>query len=203
MPEKKKYYAVKNGRQIGIFSSWLECKEQIHSYSGALYKGFATMDEAETYMGFKETLNQPLKLTVDKSEDKHHIYVDGSYRNDRYSWGFAVFFQGKLIHTANGIGTSTSAAKLHNVAGEVEASIQAVLWAEKEKLESIVIYHDYIGISEWAERRWKTNNDVTKQYAAFMADYLGWVTFRKISGHTGVEGNELADKLAKAALEIS
>jgi ribonuclease HI len=154
-------------------------------------------------MGFKETLNQPLKLTVDKSEDKHHIYVDGSYRNDRYSWGFAVFFQGKLIHTANGIGTSTSAAKLHNVAGEVEASIQAVLWAEKEKLESIVIYHDYIGISEWAERRWKTNNDVTKQYAAFMADYLGWVTFRKISGHTGVEGNELADKLAKAALEIS
>ena len=203
MPEKKKYYAVKNGRQIGIFSSWAECKEQIHSYSGALYKGFVTMAEAQTYMGSKETFNQSPKLTVDEIEDRHHIYVDGSYRNERYSWGFAVFFQGQLIHTANGIGTSVSAAKLHNVAGEVEASIQAVLWAEKEKLESIVIYHDYIGISEWAEKRWKTNNDVTKQYAAFMADYLGWVTFRKISGHTGVEGNELADKLAKAALGIS
>ena len=97
---------------------------------------------------------------------------------------------------------SADAAKLHNVAGEVEGAMQAVKWAEKNKVEKFIICHDYIGISEWAERRWKTNTTTTAAYAAFMADYLGWVRFRKVAGHTGVKGNELADRLAKKALDI-
>ncbi|MBO6245212.1 MAG: RNase H, partial [Anaerovibrio sp.] len=43
---------------------------------------------------------------------------------------------------------------------------------------------------------------LTTRYAAFMKERRGLVTFVKVAGHTGVEGNELADKLAKAALEI-
>ena len=41
----------------------------------------------------------------------------------------------------------------------------------------------------------------TQAYALFMSNYLDMVEFVKVAGHTGVEGNELADKLAKAALE--
>ena len=78
-----------------------------------------------------------------------------------------------------------------------------IIWGFSEnKVEKFVICHDYIGISEWAERRWKTNTTTTAAYAAFMADYLGWVRFRKVAGHTGVKGNELADQLAKKALDI-
>jgi ribonuclease HI len=29
-----KFYAVKKGRNIGIYNTWDECKEQIHGYKG-------------------------------------------------------------------------------------------------------------------------------------------------------------------------
>ncbi len=35
-----------------------------------------------------------------------------------------------------------------------------------------------------------------------MKPYLYLVTFKKVAGHTGVLGNELADKLAKQALGL-
>lgn len=46
-----KYYAVKIGRKEGIFSSWDECKEQVHGYPGAVYKSFSTLEEAENFLG--------------------------------------------------------------------------------------------------------------------------------------------------------
>ncbi|NME81858.1 ribonuclease H family protein [Clostridium sp. SM-530-WT-3G] len=36
--DNKIYYAVKNGRKIGLFTTWEECKQQINGYSGADYK---------------------------------------------------------------------------------------------------------------------------------------------------------------------
>ena len=33
-----KYYAVKKGRKIGIFSTWEECESMVKGFKGALYK---------------------------------------------------------------------------------------------------------------------------------------------------------------------
>lgn len=194
----KKYYAVKNGREPGIYRTWDACKQQIHGYPGALYKSFPTEMEAHQYINGIEKENS----TLDTSEDSYDIYVDGSFSNNVYSWGFAVFHLGELIHTANGIGEDQEAISTRNVAGELEATMNAVKWAAMNDLKHIVIHHDYIGISEWAENRWRTNNQVTKNYAEFMKSYQNLVDFKKVTGHTGVIGNELADKLAKEALGI-
>ena len=35
-----KYYAVKVGRQTGIFNTLEECKEQVDGFEGAEYKSF-------------------------------------------------------------------------------------------------------------------------------------------------------------------
>lgn len=192
----QKFYAVKNGKTAGIYRSWNECKEQVHGYPGALYKSFLTLMEAERY----------LQGTAEKKEadadNLYHIYVDGSYVNSRYSWGFAVYLNNALLYTQNGVGQNEDAAKLHNVAGEIEGAIQAVKWAEAQKIERIAIHHDYSGISEWAEKRWKTNNEITQNYARYMEQHLHWVEFVKVTGHSGDEGNELADQLAKSALGI-
>jgi ribonuclease HI len=196
---KKNYYAVKQGRKMGIFNSWAACREQVQGYPGALFKGFVTKEEAEAYLSPGESGS---RQADSYAAIMHHIYVDGSYFDKRYSWGFAVYEAGQLIHTASGVGCCEEAAKLHNVAGEVEATIQAVKWAEAAKLTAVVICHDYIGVSEWAEGRWQANTPLTKAYKEFMADYIGWVRFSKVAGHTGVAGNELADKLAKKALGI-
>lgn len=45
-----KYYAVKNGRKNGIYTTWKECEEQIKSFPGQEYKSFKTLEEANAYI---------------------------------------------------------------------------------------------------------------------------------------------------------
>ena len=50
MAKKKNYYAVKNGRKPGIYTTWADCQQEIIGFSGAVYKGFETLEEAQEYM---------------------------------------------------------------------------------------------------------------------------------------------------------
>ena len=134
-------------------------------------------------------------------KNSYEIYVDGSYQNSRYSWGFVVMKNDEIIHEDCGLGTNEQAALSRNVAGELEAVINAVKWTQNNKIEHFYIYHDYIGISEWALGRWRTNNNLTKNYASFIKEYLPYITFIKVAGHSGIRGNEIADQLAKKALQ--
>ena len=45
-----KYYAVKVGKQRGIYLDWDSCKEQVNGYKGAKHKSFKTIDEANRYL---------------------------------------------------------------------------------------------------------------------------------------------------------
>ncbi len=47
---KNKFFVVWEGKEPGIYSSWEECKRQIHGFEGAIYKGFATEAEAREAM---------------------------------------------------------------------------------------------------------------------------------------------------------
>ncbi|ORX46992.1 hypothetical protein DM01DRAFT_280230, partial [Hesseltinella vesiculosa] len=44
------YYAVREGRNKGVYETWNECKREVIGYQGAKYKKFATMDEAQEFM---------------------------------------------------------------------------------------------------------------------------------------------------------
>lgn len=45
--KQQKYYVVREGRKRGIYQSWDACKEQVHGYTGAKYKSFGTLVDAE------------------------------------------------------------------------------------------------------------------------------------------------------------
>lgn len=195
---KNNYYAVLTGRRPGIYKTWAECQRQVTGFKGARFKGFVTLAEAEAFMSGDEGCSEPTAAELSQGTV---IYVDGSYVNGRYSWGFAVYENGSLADYANGAGTSPTAARLRNVAGEMQGAMEAVLWAEANGIEPITICHDYEGIAAWPLRRWQAKLPETQQYTVFMQPRLGWVKFQKVAGHTGVEGNELADKLAKEALK--
>eukprot|EP00294_Goniomonas_avonlea_P004554 CAMPEP_0114555340 /NCGR_PEP_ID=MMETSP0114-20121206/8699_1 /TAXON_ID=31324 /ORGANISM="Goniomonas sp, Strain m" /LENGTH=95 /DNA_ID=CAMNT_0001740463 /DNA_START=3 /DNA_END=290 /DNA_ORIENTATION=- len=43
-------YAVKEGRNPGVYKTWSEAKTQVDGYSGAKYKGFSSYSGAAEYM---------------------------------------------------------------------------------------------------------------------------------------------------------
>ncbi|RFN48511.1 ribonuclease h1 [Fusarium flagelliforme] len=47
---KPKYYAVRRGREPGIYTSWAECQRQVKRFRRCRYKGFPTRAEAEAFM---------------------------------------------------------------------------------------------------------------------------------------------------------
>ena len=81
MSSKQKYYAVKNGRKVGIFLTYAECLEQVSGFKGAQFKSFLSMDEAKMYLSGKDEQVNNFDIPT--------VYVDGSYdvKTNSYSFG--------------------------------------------------------------------------------------------------------------------
>ena len=93
---------------------------------------------------------------------------------------------------------------MRNVAGELKGAMTAMRYALLNGYTEITIFHDYAGISAWALKKWKTNLESTAAYSAFYDDISKKikVDFIKVPAHSGVRYNEMADKLAKKALNL-
>jgi viroplasmin and RNaseH domain-containing protein len=48
------YYAVANGRNVGIFLNWNDCNNSVKGYKNALYKKFDTKQEADNFIQTNE-----------------------------------------------------------------------------------------------------------------------------------------------------
>lgn len=73
---KNNYYAVKVGRETGIFRTWAECQAQVKGFSGAVYKGFQNMADAEEYL--KEG-NEKKEEDMDTPTGKYDAVIFATY----------------------------------------------------------------------------------------------------------------------------
>lgn len=187
---KKNYYAVKGSLEPQIYNNWAACSKAVHGVKGAIFKGFVTKEEAEEFLNAG-------KRTSEKSNEVR-VYVDGSFSNANAhaGWGFVAVKDNKEIFSASGV--SKEPALSRNIDGELQASIEAILWAEKENIE-ITICHDYEGIGRWATGEWKANSEVAKQYVDFIRKHKV-PHFVKVSAHSGNKWNDRADELASEKL---
>jgi hypothetical protein len=63
-----KYYAVRRGRvNNSIYTSWFECKAQVHQYPGVEYKSFTKYEQATAYLQARGNLILPAPLTPNTS----------------------------------------------------------------------------------------------------------------------------------------
>ncbi len=200
----KKYYAVKAGRETGIFTSWDACKAQVSGYSGAVYKGFATMEEAQQYLnGDNANVNtNPETIAFDEMV----AYVDGSFllAERRFAYGAVIFYEGKE-YRFHGSDNNPELADMRNVAGEIMGAERAFAFALEQGAKVLHIYHDYEGIARWCTGEWQAKKSGTQAYrAAYLATRAKGVeiVFHKVKGHSGDTYNEIADQLAKSALGI-
>lgn len=195
---KKKYYAVRTGRQAGIFESWDECKKQVIGFPGAEYKSFLSPDDANEYISCQESESR-----TGKSEAI--AYVDGSYniKTKEFSYGVVLFHNGDEQHFFEKF-DDAGLASMRNVAGEIKGSEFAIQFCLDKGIKSVDIYHDYDGIAKWPNGEWKTNKEGTIAYKSFCdnAKKNILINFIKVKGHSGDKYNDLADKLAKEALGL-
>ena len=212
----KKFYAVKKGKKTGIFDSWDACKKEIEGYSGAEYKGFATLKEAKEYLGISVDEGEEGNLQVGGSKlqgkapvvqqdaDTLIAYVDGSYEHSllKYAFGCVFLLPDGSIYVENGSGNNPDSAKLRNVTGEMLGSMFAVRWAIKNGFSKIEIRYDYEGVEKWVTGAWKSKTELTQKYAAAMCKWSQQIQlkFTKVLAHSNVYYNEMADQLAKQAL---
>ena len=200
----KKVYAVRKGRTTGIFMNWDDCKAQVDGFAGAEYKSFADPAEAMAYLGLAESPEGEGQFPAGI-----RAYVDGSYDSSsgRFSCGVVIVetdVNGKSETTElNSAFDDEEAAQQRNVAGEIMGSKIAIDWCRANGVKAVEIYHDYEGIGAWADRKWKANNPLTQGYREFVEEARKSmeITFVKVKAHAGNKYNELADKLAKKALE--
>lgn len=205
----KKYYAVAKGKTPGIYLTWNDCKAQVDGFSGAVYKGFATVQEAEEFVvtyGGGAASSVTKNNSSEISTDTHLVaYVDGSYEHSmrQYAYGCVLVLAEDTV-TLNGSGNEEDYVTMRNVAGEILGSEHAIRWAVEHGYSSITIYYDYEGIEKWANGIWKANKAGTQRYKEFVAKQREKIdiSFSKVAAHTGVKYNEMADQLAKAALGL-
>lgn len=159
---KSNFYAVKVGKQPGIYKTWDECKEQVNGFSGAVYKGFRTKKEAEEFLSGKSAVNAGANKGSLVEDVDVTIYVDGSFDADTgvYGYGFVAIFKDGTIKEFYGANNDADTARIRNVAGEMLGAMFAVKYAKNKKCKSVKICHDYIGIERWAKGYWKTKKQI-------------------------------------------
>ncbi len=209
-----KYYAVKKGREVGLFTSWDACRASVDGFAGAEYKSFKTKKEALAFLGngeggaSAENSDGAEKTDIPVCPENGLIaFVDGSFDVESGSYGFGcvIIDPEQKLTFLNGKSDRTEAAAARNVAGELLATMTAIKYAAEHSYKNLTVYHDYEGIEKWYNGKWKAQSFVAVSYVEFVRRYssLVCVSFVKVEAHTGNTLNEAADRLAKEALGLN
>lgn len=209
-----KYYAIKEGYDKSknvtiknlILTDWNEAKNYVFGVGNAIFKSFTNEADAEAYLNIAN--NASMKDDGVYPTDCPHFYVDGSYNDDAKAAGFGVVcvVNDKVEYFDSGKYTGKEFISSRQIAGELSASLKSIKLAIEMKMPKIVLFYDYAGIRFHATREQDRDSDVSKaygeEYDRITANSQIEIHFCKVNAHTGDIFNEIADGLAKEAIEM-
>ncbi len=204
-----KYYAVKKGLTPGIYTDWVTCKKLVDGFPGAEYKSFKTREEALDYLGICDEPAESSSYEIPSVPlGCAAAYVDGSFKAKAHRFAYGIIMFVNKSGATEEIRAAKSFAneellEMRNVAGEIMGAAEAMKRAREMGLSEITIYHDYEGIAAWCTGKWKANKTWTQKYRSFYNEIIKDIAvhFSKVKGHSGDTFNEIADELAKGALD--
>jgi len=207
------YYAVANGRTIGVFSTWDECNRAVKGYKNASYKKFDTKQEAEDFVVNNGVVQETTIEFIDFEPD-YYVYTDGACSKNGTSGasaGIGIYFgdddprnvSEKLLgKQTNNLAELTAIVKTH-------AIIRSDLISGKKI--AIVTDSEYAikCVSSYGEKCYKQNwnvdipnKELVQTAYELYKDHPNNVRFIHIRAHTQKTdihsiGNDQADKLAR------
>jgi len=208
-----KYYAVRKGREIGIFKSWEKCQKSTKCYSGAEFKSFKSKEEAEKWLADDSSSSSS---SSDETSEVIKVFTDGGCtRNGKHDAvaGIGVYFSEDDPRNFSG----KIYGKQTNNTAEIKAILKAysILKEEIKNGERVIIYSDSVyairAATEYGEKHEKggwlkeiPNKHLVKKIYTTFKNYPN-VSFVHVRAHTGGDdpislGNQGADDLATEAL---
>ena len=213
-----KYYAVRVGKKRGIYTSWMDCLNNIRGYKNAEFKQFNNEQDALTYLEYSDK-----NMSSNGFERKVHIYTDGSCINNgkvNVSAGIGIYFSKNDPRNLS----AKFLNKPSNQRAELYAIIKAITLLTDWELNNkkIIIYTDSQysifciekWYQQWVKNGWKTkknknvkNKKLIKQLHTLVK--TNHILLKHIRSHTNKNdihsiGNSKADQLAiKGALRHS
>lgn len=219
----EKFYVVKSGRTPGIYTTWAQCLQQVDKFSGAVYKSYKTREEAEEAFANtssviktapKKRMNTAVKVespSVCTDDIRLHIYCDGACTGNpgRSGSGLAIYEEKKMpvlmYGAADVMGTNNTA--------ELKALLHALVLAQDAQYDKVAILSDSKYSIEcvvnwaygWKKNGWTKkggdikNLELIQTAHAIYENIKNKVVISHVRGHAGIEGNELADRMAVIA----
>lgn len=215
-----KFYAIKKGFDIStnkevenvILTDWGIASKLVQGITKAKhgvspeYKSFKKREEAEEYL--KE---EPYLIKEDETYPKDclHCYVDGSFKDEagNYSYGLVCVKDNKVIHLENGLGNNKEAISMRQIGGELLGALKALAYTRDNGYNKVVIFFDYKGVCLHGLGYWKRDTKFSEQYYEWVQNFMKKnpgieIIFCKSDAHTGDDFNEIADGMAKMAIDI-
>ena len=223
----KKFYVVWRGAKTGVFTDWPTTHALVDGFAGAQYKSFPSLAEAEAAFrggaparsSAPRTGSAPRVVRTDHADAVAAfdtvIFCDGACEPNpgKAGSGMAVYRSGQLAGLWYG---AYNPAGTNNTA-ELNALLQALMLAKSEidAGKTVQVRSDSSyglnAVTKWAggwkKRGWRKkdgeikNLEIIQELHALYQEIEDEVTLLHVSAHVGIEGNELADRMAMLAVE--
>jgi ribonuclease HI len=224
----KKYYAVRRGRQTGVFATWAECQAQVKGVSGAEFKSFLTEAEAQTFVKQASSQaihgsrhNRTAKQACDAKEqvaaiqakapaDAVFAFTDGACRpNPGHGAAGAIVhwrLGGRVVHNES-FSRDLGRRSTNNIAEltGTQLALEAVRTAASDRACSeVFVFTDSrytVGcLGQDTGYKPKKNLELIATIRALVKTLGKPVHFHWVPGHAGLRENEQVDALVEQVL---
>ncbi|WP_143461438.1 ribonuclease H family protein [Levilactobacillus enshiensis] len=227
----QKYYAVRRGRQPGIYRTWPETQKQVSGFSGAQYKSFTTEVAAKSFMTAKATppstptAKRAAGTTTQRATGTPTItvYTDGGSRNtgnvagghvrsvDKAAWAYRIELPDRAVTGSAGeFGATNNRMEImafRNALqrlvdlGQTQTEIQFVL--DSQYVLNAVTKGWLAG---WKRRGWKRSagplvNAELWQDVDRLLPQFSHLTYQWTKGHATNQGNVFVDHLLNETMD--
>jgi ribonuclease HI len=220
---KQKFYVVWKGNKTGTFNNWSEVQASVNGFKGAKFKSYPSESEANSAYseGHEKALSgndSSSSASKSKSSMKKeslpktniNIYCDGSSipNPGKTGSGICIYKNDVLIKAYHG---GYHEMESNNYAELLALNFALKIVEKSTKAEPVSIHIDsqYTidcitkWASGWKKKGWKrSNNGEVKNLELIKVIYALYQTLqddvliKKVKAHNGIEGNEIADRLA-------